>query len=146
MGTNFYWLAPEHAPCPHCGRAADAERLHIGKSSAGWVFALHVIPESGIHGLGDWRKRFEIPGSVVVNEYGESVPLEELLHTITERQGRPWNTRESAWYGYDSEEEFHRANGSERGPNGLLQSKIDGRRCIGHGHDGTYDLRTGEFS
>src|SRR5450631_1105933 len=37
MGTNYYLQLPG---CDHCNRAGD--RLHIGKSSGGWCFALHV--------------------------------------------------------------------------------------------------------
>jgi hypothetical protein len=45
---------------------------------------------------------------------------------------------------YKSEAEFHRANQSERGPNNLLRSKIDGVHCVGH--DGMCDLIAGDFS
>lgn len=38
MGTNYYLHSQD--PCEHCGRSYP--ELHIGKSSAGWVFALHV--------------------------------------------------------------------------------------------------------
>ena len=40
MGTNYYLSSK---PCSCCGRK-DSQR-HIGKSSAGWVFALHVYPD-----------------------------------------------------------------------------------------------------
>lgn len=68
MGTNYY-LKPK--PCECCGRTDEG--LHIGKSSAGWCFSLHVIPEEGINGLDDWKSRFDEPGVQIVNEYGEVV-------------------------------------------------------------------------
>lgn len=47
--------------------------------------------------------------------------------------------------GYINEEDFHKCNQSERGPNGLLRHKIDGKHCISHGQ-GTWDCIVGEFS
>ena len=38
MGTNYYWQESE--PCAACGRGY--EQVHVGKSSAGWCFSLHV--------------------------------------------------------------------------------------------------------
>jgi len=48
MGTNYYLVKNERPPCPCCERTYVQERLHIGKSSGGWCFALHVIPEMGM--------------------------------------------------------------------------------------------------
>lgn len=143
MGTNFYWYAKEHAPCSHCGRAEESERLHIGKSSAGWCFSLHVIPDSGINSLEDWRDRFAVDGSKIRDEYGEEIAPNDMLARITNRSWKPFGKGRFA--GYGSEEEFHRRNYSERGPKGLLRHKIDSRYCVGHG-EGTWDLCPGEFS
>ena len=112
MGTNFY-LNTEC--CEKCGRAA--EQLHIGKSSAGWCFALHVIPDEGINDLADWEARWSQPGMQIVDEYGETISPDEMKARICERQ----------WDG------------------GLSRHSIDGHHCIGHGA-GTYDLLPGEFS
>jgi len=57
MGTNYY-LYPA-SPCKACGRSYEAK--HIGKSSAGWCFLLHVIPEEGINDLEDWKKLWYQP-------------------------------------------------------------------------------------
>ena len=112
MGTNYYWHpAPR---CPECGR--EREALHIGKSSAGWVFSLHVIPETGLLGLKEW---FDLILSkkegFIVNEYGDVVSPSAMYQVITNRYGK------------------------------LKRHEIDGSFCIGHG-DGTYDLVVGCFS
>jgi len=111
MGTNYY-LTEES--CPHCGRSG--ERLHIGKSSAGWCFALHVTDD--IKSLADWQALWSKPGAKIVDEYGDAFTPEAMLAGITER----------SWKG-----------GEPR------RHPLDGSHCIGHG-DGTYDLIPGEFS
>lgn len=143
MGTNYYWhKAPK---CDCCGRE-DAP-LHIGKSSYGWCFSLHVHPGDGIHNLDDWKAVLAQKGSYIRDEYGDLIESGELLKTITERNGKtPWESRnysDTAWY--KNEDDFHRKNHSERGPHYLLRHKVDGVHCIGHG-EGTYDYLIGEFS
>lgn len=139
MGTNYYWH--ELAPCGHCGRT-DKPR-HIGKNSAGWVFALHVYPDEGIHDLSDWQEMFARPGSKIEDEYGDRVSAEEMLEDISARKGY-----EDAWeevpYPYNTWGDFHQKNHSQQGPDNLLRSKIN-EHCIGHGA-GTWDLFVGEFS
>ena len=82
MGTNYY-LTKERNYCHHCGRK-DVETKHIGKSSSGWVFSLHVYPEEGIHDLSDWTKKF--PDGKITNDYGHSIPvLHALLYCKTNR-------------------------------------------------------------
>lgn len=126
MGTNYYLEGPTQEPCACCHRPYEQERLHIGKSSAGWVFALHVTPE--ITSLEDWRKAWSRDGWRIVNEYKDPVHPDDMLQMVTRRQG--------------SGRGFSRD--AVRGPNGLLRNRIDGRHCIGHG-EGTWDLITGEF-
>lgn len=138
MGTNFYL---EYDPCATCGHAV--ERLHIGKSSAGWCFALHVTDE--IKSLDDWKAQWA-KGGTIHNEYNEAVSVDEMLRTIMDRgPGREWGERSYPMMGYLNEDDFHRRNESERGPNNLLRHKIDGRHCVGHG-DGTWDYIRGDFS
>lgn len=137
MGTNYY-LSPQ-PPCPHCGR--EYEQLHIGKSSGGWCFSLHVDPDKGIKDLADWGQLWLKPGAVITDEYGETVPPNEMLSIITERKR---DIQEETPYGYRSWADFHNRNGSEPGPKGLLRHRI-GHSCIGHGA-GTWDLIVGEFS
>ncbi len=81
MGTNFY--LHEKPDCSECHRPFRA--LHVGKSSAGWTFCLHVIPDIGINDLPDWEKRWSQPGVIIRDEYGEAVAPEEMRRRITER-------------------------------------------------------------
>lgn len=140
MGTNYYWS--EEASCPGCGR--KSEGLHIGKSSGGWCFSLHVIPEDGINSLDDWIARFNRPGSTITDEYGRTVTPDEMLDII---RNRSWRERapNSPPPGYLSMSHFYERNDAEPGPNGLLRHRIDGYgHCIAHG-DGTWDYITGKF-
>lgn len=112
MGTNFYL---QEETCPHCGRGDPG--FHIGKSSSGWAFALHIIPNAGINGLDDWRVRWNKPGAVITDEYGDILEPFEMEDRILNRSH----------------------------PRGLSRHTIDGKHCTGHG-DGTYDLLMGDFS
>lgn len=141
MGTNYY--LHQKPDCECCG--LPYEPLHIGKSSGGWCFSLHIIPEDGINALDDWIKLWQQPGSYVRNEYGERVPPDEMLAIITDRsRDRDWDDPGWLESGYRSEQDFHARNHSERGPNGLVRHRI-GYYCQAHG-DGTWDCIAGEFS
>ena len=113
MSTNYY-LYPK-PDCECCGR--PFERMHIGKSSAGWCFSLHVIPEDGINTLNDWRELWYRPGAYVRNEYDDRISLGELEKVITQRNwgGKPPKRHEND------------------------------RHCVGYG-EGTWDYIVGEFS
>jgi hypothetical protein len=146
MGTNYYWVPQPDCEC--CGR--PFEPIHIGKSSYGWCFSLHVDSYEDINTLNDWQLRWSKPGSFIRNEYGDTIPIDEMLKIITERSHgtkKDWNI--DWWSGpcqhYTSEQHFHDSNCSERGPNFLLRHRVDGRHCLGHG-PGTYDYIAGEFS
>ena len=117
MGTNYY--LHDREPCSHCGREFPSK--HIGKSSWGWCFGLHVIPEDGIATLDDWRDEWAQPGAYIVDEYGSRVSVEEMERIITQRA------------------KTHSARG------GLVRHHIDDRLCVGHG-EGTWDYIVGEFS
>ena len=82
MGTNYYF-APQ-PPCECCGRPFEA--LHIGKSSVGWAFALHVIPEKNINTLDDWRRLWTAPGVVIRDEYSRNISTDEMEKIITNRK------------------------------------------------------------
>lgn len=84
MGTNYY--LHEAKPCPTCGHSNPPR--HIGKSSAGWVFMLHVYPEEGINTYEDWYERWTRQGAVIMDEYGvNQIPLQFMVKTVTARAG-----------------------------------------------------------
>jgi hypothetical protein len=124
MGTNFYANHP------------DGMKLHIGNSSAGWVFMLSIYPELGINTLDDWKSIFCYPLALIEDEYGRFMTPAEMLNKITKRA---WGS------GTPYTQAYYLENGADKGPNGLLRSKVDGVHCIGHG-EGTYDYIVGDFS
>lgn len=87
MGTNYYLKETPKPPCECCKRPYETPNLHIGKSSAGWCFSLHVMPEQGIDSLADWQREWAKPGTHIVDEYGRRIPTEDMLSIITERGG-----------------------------------------------------------
>lgn len=130
MGTNYYL---EGEKCSHCGH--EPPRRHIGKSSAGWAFSLHVDPADGIRGLDDWVRLWDEPGARIVDEYGRAVTPYEMLCTIVLRSSG------TARLGDFN----HLANHSEPTFNGLVRAQEDGLHCSGHGH-ATWSHILGEFS
>jgi len=114
------------------------EGIHIGKSSGGWCFALHVYPGElvggwKIHTLSDWLLAIQRDNTrEVVNEYGAVIDYEALGDIILNRSWERPNPD------FDSER-----NHAVPGPNGLVRHRLDGF-CISHG-DGTYDLMVGDF-
>lgn len=131
MGTNFY--LHEKPPCECCGR--DYEPKHIGKSSSGWCFSLHVVPEDGINDLDDWITLWSKNWAYIVNEYGDNIDPETMVKNITERS----RDDPPRWSSAD-----YRMNYAEPGPKNLIRHTI-GNNCIKHG-SGTWDCITGEFS
>lgn len=134
MGNYYTYESP---PCEVCGRSD--EPIHIGHEATGWTFALHVIPERGLNTLADWQRFLD--GKIIEDEHGRALLFSEMMSIIMQRShNRSWD---KAPNGYGDWLDFHMANQSQRGPNGLLRYRI-GRHCIGHGN-GTWDLVKGEF-
>ena len=79
MSTNFYWYAQPPWDC--CGRPFP--RLHIGKSSVGWMFLLALHPEAGINSLEDWQECWKT--GTIISEYGIYLP-DQMMEAITQRQ------------------------------------------------------------
>lgn len=129
MGTNYY---VRFDACPHCGHSED--EYHIGKSSGGWCFSLHVDPDKGITTLGEVMDIAD--KGKIYNEYGEIITPDEMYAIITKRYWEREREKQHSWY---------EQNRALDGPNGLVRHVIDGARCIGHG-EGTWDYITGEFS
>lgn len=148
MGTNYYMK--KSGACPCCKR--EHETLHIGKSSAGWCFALHVMPERGINDLEDWQKLWNEPGVTIETEYGEQVTAEEMTQVVTQRSrdksvDEVFRDKPSLFrHWYTDPEDFYNRNGAIPGPNNLLRRRIDSfGHCVKHGA-GTWDCIEGEFS
>ncbi len=139
MGTNYYAVMDEREiVCPHCDRPGYREftRWHIGKSSGGWCFTLHVGSPEEPHipkNLEEWKKAWE-RAMHLEDEYGMPLPISAMLDVITKRR---WSERER-------DPEWYRSNHAIPGPNNLVRHEL-GNGCIGHG-DGTYDLIVGRFS
>lgn len=85
MGTNYYWETSGGKICPTCRRGDEPERLHIGKSSAGWAFSLHAIPERNLNSLADWQSLWGAGRGQIRNEYGDAISMPEMMETITDR-------------------------------------------------------------
>lgn len=144
MGTNYYsvkrgienldpdefWELKNKSAM---GESDDV--LHIGKSSMGWCFSLHIIPERGIHDLDDWIPVFIDPWRIMIDEYMRLVDLTKIMGTITARRGR----EDSRWTAEDYE-----SNYAEPGPSNLVRHTV-GMGCVKHG-EGTWDCITGDFS
>lgn len=129
MGTNYY--AKINA-CPCCGHTEEG--VHIGKSSGGWCFALHVAPEYGLTDWDKWQEFLTKPNVTIEDEYHTSISLRELKEVV---ENRSWGYCRGDWE--------YEVNHAELGPNNLVRCKVDGRHCVGQG-EGTWDLIAGEFS
>lgn len=81
MGTNFYHV--EQPPCECCKREYPSR--HIGKSSMGWAFALHVYPDDGINSLDDWEQRLK--SGAIFDEYGARISRDEMIERVVNRPG-----------------------------------------------------------
>lgn len=147
MGTNYYWHEPA---CEHCGH--EPEPRHLGKSSYGWVFALKVQEDLGLH---DWASilawlsdQIKEKKGKILSEYGEEESLEDFVGIVTSRHyAHGWGEQIDRFMSsgrYLNEEDFHRKNHSLRGPNGLCRHQT-GLYCESHG-EGTWDMILGEFS
>lgn len=144
MGTNYYFVVN---PCPHCGHQ---DKFHIGKSSAGWYFALHVGVEGAelvvlgirVRCLADWERVWVSGKGRIETEYGEVCSVVELRQEVTERS---WECRHAIT------DDVLRRNYAEPGVNGLLRaatapSPYAHPSCVGHGEEnGTWDLMVGVF-
>jgi len=118
----------------HLDLGKPVVKLHIGKSSAGWCFALHVTDE--ITSLDDWRKAWSCPWVTIVDEYGDTVTLTEMLTEITDRSWSGPRDRGSPWWDQ---------NHALPGLLGLLRQTHNATLPPNPETD-TYDLCFGDFS
>lgn len=144
MGTNYYLIST--VDLPPC---FERPQIHIGKSSGGWCFALHVYPNSARlpHDLSQWMDLMEnlvrSRRARIEDEETTNLSVVEMRNIIVERSWTRPPTYPDKFY--RSAEEFHQNNQSQPGPNGLVRARIDGIHCVGHG-EGTWDHIVGDFS
>jgi len=131
MSTNFYWHEKPKV-CVTCGHNLS-KTIHIGKSSPGWVFMLHVDPEEGLHTLNDWIDKWNEPGSLIYNEYGTLISNSDMSRIILDRENFESTRKDTSYL---------MKNHAVEGPRGLLR----GDRNFAPPDDETYDLVDGEFS
>ena len=139
MSTNYY---------AHINLGGPVVKLHIGKSSFGWCFGLHVTDE--IRSLDDWRKIWAQAFVTIVDECGDKITPEVMLATITQRShpsdhavtgllskiGVTANVCDDAWYA---------RNHATRGPKNLARQTHNAAPPPDPRND-TYTLISGDFS
>ena len=136
MGTNYYAVE------------TGQKKLHVGKSSGGWCFSLHIVPEQGFKTWSAWKKFLSKATVEITDEYGQTHSFEDFVATVENRSwGNDFEAQipASVSYWYPSWDVFFARNCAKPGPNGLLRHLVDGRHCVGNGR-GTYDYLVGEFS
>ena len=137
MGTNYYLVKRvTNKACPTCGYKKETKpqiHRHIGKSSGGWHFLVHVEPYKGIYSLDDILPDFFNSALRIEDEYGKQVTPAQMCNIIMGRRGNR----------IDYDVAFLEQNYAEVGLNGLLRCKKE--YCFGWG-EGTWDYFTGEFS
>jgi hypothetical protein len=117
------WKGPDNCPEPRF--------LHIGKSSIGWCFSLHVYPLGGPKNLSDWMAEWCDRGVHIVDEYGERVTASQMLRIISDRSHGHSKDHPEDGDSYDhpgypqgmTYGDYLRRNHAVRGPNGLLRHK-----------------------
>ncbi len=135
MGTNYY--ASGSKLSGHKGVVLMEDvHLHIGKSSGGWTFALHVIPELGLTDEYKWLEYIDSHSLIVEDEYGVVVSSNELWLVMYDRRSSSAGRLIPGWC---------LINHAEPGPNNLARRKI-GWLCVGHSPVNPVDYLEGEFS
>lgn len=101
MSTNYYWRKPGYEEtCSCCGR--DNKPIYIGLSIPGWVFALRSYGIGDVIRIGptktllvlpkdllDWQRFFDMPGSQIVDDYGDYVGAAKMMSIILIRGDAP---------------------------------------------------------
>lgn len=138
MGMNYYCETGRmfEVECD-CGfKHMMPETLHIGKSSWGWKFTLHAIPEKGLECWRDWEEVLK-DARRIYNEEGEDVALEKLRETVLHRARKP-NDEDKARM-----EETARRYGYFLDRRSWLFGGEGNRK---QGEDGDYSMMEGDFS
>jgi hypothetical protein len=68
----------------YCTDWPYVQQIHVGKSSGGWAFSLHVLPNLGITDLEDWAELLNY--GVLRDEYGACKGPENFIKSIKQRR------------------------------------------------------------
>lgn len=139
MGTNYYVKTGEK----YVKNGWLTEEIyHIGKSSYGWYFALHVIPWAGLNSFEDWKEYLK--GKTIHDEYGRKVSYSRMIKTILR------DSKDESWGKQSNYEEGLVV--SDDGDYKTCVGKYGLHYCIGRGAcldrvngDGCYTLVEGDF-
>lgn len=102
MSTNHYAII-KHA----------SDKIHVGKSSASWVYALRVFPDGvnfgpkgriKIRNLEDWMELFLDPRVHVINEYNHRISVFNMIKIIAKRPRWERKKRTAGAYEFYDEE------------------------------------------
>jgi len=129
MGTNYYYTT----------NLLELDPIHIGKSSYGWAFALHIYPD--IRTLNDWIEKWKT--GQIYDEYGREIAHEAMMSLILNRQPNH-NIRTGHNVDmYGSFEKFLEQNYAiYKDEENFL--RVNDKYCVGHGD--TWDLVERDFS
>ena len=158
MSTNHYLVYPEQVDveCHCCGHVKqEQKKLHLGKSSYGWVYSLRVYPEMGLrhfYEMEEYVTKVCGEGGWIEDEYGTVLEHQVEWFYIVKRRSSKDNLRRQIDLTegftnrrYSSIQHYLDENNAVEGPNNLLRHRIDGSFCIGHG-EGTWDYFASDFS
>lgn len=85
MGTNYYHEPNTGGVCGHCGHREEVERVHIGKSSAGWTFSWHATET--IRSAADWYVQLE--AGLIFDEYDRRHSLDDFKAMVEGKRDSP---------------------------------------------------------
>lgn len=90
------------------------QKIHIGKSSAGWRFGLCIYPKENpkhkgeswndkyldkpIESLHDWIELFNNPNNYIEDEYGNKITKEEMIDIIAHRKPHSGEELREGWH------------------------------------------------
>ena len=130
MGCNYYVQTRKPKTYSSCNHTEEEEMFHIGKSSYGWVFSLHVTDK-----IGTWDKMQEfIYDKQIVDEYDRPIGFLEFKEIVL---GRARDEEKVELFGskdcfFDNETY-------------LMRHVADGIHCV-FNHHLTLDYIRGDFS
>ena len=76
MYTNYYAITN------HCDKCGRKDSLHLGKSSWGWDFTFHLVPEHYTN-FKEFKKFLD--SVTIIDEYDAPITKEELLSIIEKK-------------------------------------------------------------